>query len=159
MNISDIQHLITEKAAKFLARGTHSLLIDGQWVPAQSGQTMDVINPANEEVLGKVPSAGKADVELAVSAARRAFDHGPWSKMHGTERERLLLKLADLLEANAQSFAEVEAMDNGKSAAIARVLSMWLFPSIPCATWRAGPPKLKARPLTFRFRLRRRPSS
>ena len=124
MNISDIQHLITEKAAKFLARGTHSLLIDGQWVPAQSGQTMDVINPANEEVLGKVPSAGKADVELAVSAARRAFDHGPWSKMHGTERERLLLKLADLLEANAQSFAEVESMDNGKSAAIARVVDV-----------------------------------
>jgi NAD-dependent aldehyde dehydrogenases len=59
MNIADIKHLISDKTAKFLARGTHPLLIDGQWVQAESGQTIDVINPASEEVIGKVASAGK----------------------------------------------------------------------------------------------------
>lgn len=124
MNISDIKHLITDRTAKFLARGTHPLLIDGQWVQAESGQTIDVINPANEEVIAKVASAGKADVDKAVAAARRAFDQGPWSKMRGAERERLLMKLADLLEANAQSFAEVESLDNGKSAGMAQAVDV-----------------------------------
>jgi phenylacetaldehyde dehydrogenase len=124
MNISDIKHLISEKTAKFLARGIHPLLIDGQWVQAESGQTIDVINPANEEVIGKVASAGKVDVDKAVAAARHAFDHGPWSKMRGVERERLLMKLADLLEANAQSFAEVESLDNGKSAGMAKAVDV-----------------------------------
>jgi phenylacetaldehyde dehydrogenase len=124
MNISDIKHLISEKTATFLARGTHPLLIDGQWVQAESGQTIDVINPANEEVIGKVASAGKTEVDNAVAAARRAFDHGPWGKMRGAERERLLMKLADLLEANAQSFAEVESLDNGKSAAMAQAVDV-----------------------------------
>jgi phenylacetaldehyde dehydrogenase len=124
MNISDIKHLISEKTATFLARGTHPLLIDGQWVQADSGQTIDVINPANEEVIAKVASAGKAEVDKAVAAARRAFDQGPWGKMRGAERERLLMKLADLLEANAQSFAEVESLDNGKSAAMAQAVDV-----------------------------------
>jgi phenylacetaldehyde dehydrogenase len=124
MNISDIKHLISEKTATFLARGTHPLLIDGQWVQAESGQTIDVINPANEEVIAKVASAGKAEVDKAVAAARRAFDQGPWGKMRGAERERLLMKLADLLEANAQSFAEVESLDNGKSAAMAQAVDV-----------------------------------
>jgi phenylacetaldehyde dehydrogenase len=124
MNISDIIHLISEKTATFLARGTHPLLIDGQWVQAESGQTIDVINPANEEVIAKVASAGKAEVDKAVAAARRAFDQGPWGKMRGAERERLLMKLADLLEANAQSFAEVESLDNGKSAAMAQAVDV-----------------------------------
>jgi phenylacetaldehyde dehydrogenase len=100
------------------------LLIDGQWVQAESGQTIDVINPANEEVIAKVASAGKAEVDKAVAAARRAFDQGPWGKMRGAERERLLMKLADLLEANAQSFAEVESLDNGKSAAMAQAVDV-----------------------------------
>jgi phenylacetaldehyde dehydrogenase len=124
MNISDIKHLISEKTATFLARGTHPLLIDGQWVQAESGQTIDVINPANEEGIAKVASAGKAEVDKAVAAARRAFDQGPWGKMRGAERERLLMKLADLLEANAQSFAEVESLDNGKSAAMAQAVDV-----------------------------------
>ncbi len=124
MNISDIKHLISEKTANFLTRGTHPLLIDGQWVQAESGQTIDVINPANEEVIAKVASAGKAEVDKAVAAARRAFDQGPWGKMRGAERERLLMKLADLLEANAQSFAEVESLDNGKSAAMAQAVDV-----------------------------------
>ena len=124
MDISEIKHLICDRTAKFLARGTHPLLIDGQWVQAESGQTIDVVNPANEEVIGKVASAGKVDVDKAVAAARHAFDHGPWSKMRGVERERLLMKLADLLEANAQSFAEVESLDNGKSAGMAQAVDV-----------------------------------
>ena len=124
MDLSSVKHLISDRTATFMARGTHALLIDGQWVQAESGQTIDVVNPANEEVIAKVASAGKTDVDKAVSAARRAFDQGPWGKMRPAERQRLLLKLADLIEANAQSLAEVESLDNGKSAAIARAVDV-----------------------------------
>lgn len=124
MDISEIKHLISDKASEFLRRGTHPLLINGQWVQADSGETLDVINPATEEVIAKVASAGKSDVDKAVKAARHAFDEGPWSKMRPAERQRLLLKLADLLEANARAFAEIESVDNGKSAAIAQFVDV-----------------------------------
>lgn len=80
MDISDIKHLISERAANFLGRGSFQLLIDGKWEYAQAGATLDVINPATEGLIGKVAAAGPSDVGLAVKAARRAFDEGPWSR-------------------------------------------------------------------------------
>lgn len=124
MDISDIKHLISERAANFLGRGSFQLLIDGKWEYAQAGATLDVINPATEGLIGKVAAAGPSDVDLAVKAARRAFDEGPWSKMRPAERQRLMLKLADLVEANAQALAEVESIDNGKSVAMARAVDV-----------------------------------
>ena len=64
-------------------RKRHRLLIGGEWLEAQSGAAFDVINPATAEVISKVASAAAADIELAVAAARRAFDHGPWRKTKG----------------------------------------------------------------------------
>lgn len=124
MDISEVRHLLTERAAAFLERYMHELLIDGQWLPADSGETLDVINPATEAVIGKVASAGSTDVDRAVKAARRAFDEGPWATMRPAERQRLLLRLADLVEANAQALAEVESLDNGKSVGIARAVDI-----------------------------------
>lgn len=119
MNLSDIQHQISERASAFLNRGTHELFIDGQWVAAQTGQRLPTVNPATEAVIAEVASAGPADVDLAVRAAHRALHQGPWGRMRPMERERLMLRLADLMETHAQALAEVESLDNGKSAAIA----------------------------------------
>lgn len=110
---------ISQRASDFLARRAHRMLIDGKWLPARSGVTFNVENPATEEVLGAVPRGNQDDVDLAVAAAARAFEEGPWSTIRPVERERLLLKLADLLEANGQAIAEIESIDNGKSAAMA----------------------------------------
>ncbi len=124
MNLSDIQHQITERASAFLNRGTHDLFIDGQWVAAQTGQRLSTVNPATEAVIAEVASAGPADVDLAVRAAHRALHLGPWCRMRPVERERLMLRLADLMETHAQALAEVESLDNGKSAAIARAVDI-----------------------------------
>ena len=90
------------------------LLIDGAWVDAESGKTFETYNPATEEVLTKVAEGGKADVDKAVKAARKAFEHGPWRKMAAHERARLLFKLADAIEAHADELAQIETLDNGK---------------------------------------------
>ncbi|HMQ16841.1 MAG TPA: aldehyde dehydrogenase family protein, partial [Phycisphaerae bacterium] len=94
--------------------GPTKLLINGEWQAAASGKTFATINPATEEVIAQVAEGDAADVELAVQAARRAFDEGPWSKMSATERGKLLFKLADLIEANRKELAELETLDNGK---------------------------------------------
>jgi len=103
---------ISQDTADFLA-GKHQMLIDGQWVDGGSGETIAVYDPATEAQIATVPAADKADVDKAVAAARKAFETGPWPKMPPSERAKLLWKLADLLEANAKQFTEVEILNNG----------------------------------------------
>jgi phenylacetaldehyde dehydrogenase len=97
------------------------MLIDGKWVDAKSGQTFPVYDPATGEVLDQCAAGDKADIDLAVKAARRAFEQGPWSKMTAGERGKLIWKLGDLLERNLEEFAQIESLDNGKPVAVARV--------------------------------------
>ena len=97
----------------FLSR-PKKLLIDGKWVDAESGKTFETRNPATDEVLAKVQEGGKADVDKAVKAARKAFEDGPWRKMSAAERARCLFKLADLIEQRADELAQLETLDNGK---------------------------------------------
>ena len=96
------------------------MLIGGKWVNAASGKTFPTYNPATGEVLAHVAEGDRADVNLAVEAARRAFDSGPWPRMTASERGRLIWKLADLLEANTEEFALLESLDNGKPLTVAR---------------------------------------
>ena len=70
--------------------------------------------PLHGQVWAKVPEAGDEDVDRAVRAARAAFDEGPWGKMTGTERARLMRRFADVLAENAEDIAIVESTDNGK---------------------------------------------
>jgi len=98
-----------------------SMLIDGNWVSAQSGETFATYNPATGEAICNVPAGDEADIDAAVKAARKAFDDGPWRRMTPSERGRLLWKLADLLEENLEEFARIESLDNGKPLAVARV--------------------------------------
>src|SRR5436305_15140743 len=90
------------------------MLIGGKWVDSQSGKTFATLNPATGETICQVAEGDKADVDLAVKAARKAFESGPWPKMSASERGRLLFKLADAIEQNAEQLAALEALDNGK---------------------------------------------
>ncbi|KAK3282604.1 Aldehyde dehydrogenase 2 member B4, mitochondrial [Cymbomonas tetramitiformis] len=90
------------------------LWIDGNFVDAVSGKTFPVINPCTEEIIANVAEADEADVDLAVKAARKAFDTGAWTKMGGRQRGYHMNKLADLLERDAEEFAQLETLDNGK---------------------------------------------
>src|SRR5271168_3678762 len=100
------------------------LLIDGQW--AAAAKHFDTTNPATGEVLTQIAEASAADVDLAVQAARRAFEDrkGPWRKMSASERGRLIWHLADLLEKNIDEFAELETLDNGKPIFESRYVDM-----------------------------------
>jgi len=108
------------KVAAFLGSGPKKLLIDGKWSDAAAGETFEALDPSDETLLCRVAYARKADVERAVAAARRAFEGGPWRKMAPRHRGKLLLKLADLIEANSEQFAQLETLDNGKPLAVAR---------------------------------------
>lgn len=92
----------------------YKMLVGGEWVDARSGKTFESVNPYTGKVWATVPEAGDEDVDRAVRAAREAFDEGPWGKMTGTERARLLRRFADVLAENAEDIAVVESTDNGK---------------------------------------------
>ena len=106
-------------AATFLS-SPRQMLIGGDWRDALSGQRLDVRDPATGEVVTTVPAASAADVDLAVKAARAAFEGREWGAARPVDRERWLLKLADLLEAHAAEFAEIETVDNGKPLVISQ---------------------------------------
>jgi len=84
MNIAIRKPSLGAAAASFMTK-EKKLLIDGQWVAAQTGQTFPVEDPATQEVIAHVPAGDKADIDLAVAAARRAFEEGPWAKMSPAE--------------------------------------------------------------------------
>jgi phenylacetaldehyde dehydrogenase len=88
--------------AAFLAR-TQRMLIGGEWVEASSGASLPVTDPASNETFCHVPAGDAADIERAVAAARQAFESGEWPRHRPVDRERLLLRLADLLEAMPRS--------------------------------------------------------
>jgi phenylacetaldehyde dehydrogenase len=111
---------ISPKLAAWLAKPKHNL-IGGKWVPANSGKTFEVFNPADGMVISTVPDSGSETINRAVAAARQAFESGPWRRMTPSERGKILWRVGDLLLQNADEFAELESVDNGKPKAVARV--------------------------------------
>jgi acyl-CoA reductase-like NAD-dependent aldehyde dehydrogenase len=87
------------------------LFINGKFIPAEDGATLPVLNPHDNSVIAEVSMAGKVDIDKAVAAAKAAFPK--WSRMAAMDRGRLLLKLADAIEANADELARLESMDTG----------------------------------------------
>ncbi|HUL18927.1 MAG TPA: aldehyde dehydrogenase family protein [Steroidobacteraceae bacterium] len=106
------------------------LLIDGKWVAAASGKTFDVKNPATGATIARAAEGDKADIDLAVSAARRAFEAGAWPSMTPSERSRLVWRIGDLISQHADELAELESLDNGKPRAVARVADVPLAADI-----------------------------
>src|SRR5580692_10035558 len=93
---------------------TYKNYVNGEWVASASGQTFPVYDPSTEEVIAEVAAAGAADVDLAVKAARAAFDSGPWATTTAQDRGRILFKLAEKIRANAAMLAEIESRNSGK---------------------------------------------
>lgn len=112
------------------------LLINNCWVASESGETFATINPSTGEEICQVAAADAADVDKAVLAARRAFEQGPWRKMHASERGRLLYRLADLIEKNGDELARLEALDNGKPVSVAKRVDV--AKSVACYRYFAG---------------------
>jgi len=90
------------------------MLIGGKWVDSVSGKTFATLNPATGEEICQVAEGDKADIDLAVKAARKAFESGPWPRMNASDRGRLLHKLADAIESHIEELAALETLDNGK---------------------------------------------
>src|SRR3977135_3926999 len=105
--MSSVQPVETNTTRKY------QLLIDGQWVDAESGKTFSTPNPATGETLAEVAEADKPDIDKAVAAARRALE-GKWSKISARDRGRLLYKLSPLIEQHVKKLAELKTQNNGK---------------------------------------------
>jgi len=113
---------LAAKASAFAAR-PKGLLIGGRWLPARSGATFEVVDPATGKSFAKAAAGDVADVDAAVAAARAAFEGPAWSTATPSARARLLLKLADLIEANADELALLETQDNGMPFRMARMVA------------------------------------
>jgi aldehyde dehydrogenase (NAD+) len=111
------------------------LLINNRWVSSESGKTFPTINPATGEEICQVAEADAGDVDNAVRAARTAFE-GPWRKMHASERGRMLHRLADLIEKNADQLALLESVDNGKPVSVAKAVDV--AKTVACYRYFAG---------------------
>ena len=117
--VPQIQTSVSEFVAK-----PRTMLIGGNWVGAVSGKAFDTYNPATGEVLAHVAEGDKADVDLAVMAARKAFESGPWPAMSPSERGRLLWTLAELIDQHQEELAELETLDNGKPLLFSRIVDV-----------------------------------
>ena len=96
------------------------LFINGQWVDAASGRTFETPNPATGETLARVAEGDAEDINRAVSAARAAFETGPWSRMTPSDRGRIIWRIGDLILEHQDELAQLESLDNGKPFAVAQ---------------------------------------
>ncbi len=108
------------EAAKKVVGELQDLFINGQWVKPASGRYFAPINPATEEPITQVAQASEKEVEAAVTAARRAFDQGPWSRMKPLDRGKRIFRIAEVMEQQAEELSLIESLDTGKPLAIAR---------------------------------------
>lgn len=115
---------LVEQAALAGLKATprHQLFINGRFVDAQNGETLPTLNPHDNSPIVNVAMAGTADVDLAVEAAGKAFP--AWSRMAAADRGRILLRLADLIEANADELARLESLDTGHPLKDSRALDV-----------------------------------
>src|SRR6201993_399416 len=102
-----------ESRAIVSLRESYGLFIDGEFSPGVDGRAFKTISPATEEVLAEVTEAGPVDVDRAVTAARKAYEH-TWSVMPGRERAKYLFRIARIVQERARELAVLESLDNGK---------------------------------------------
>jgi len=110
---ASVESARVESATSSFLNRQHELLIDGKWVPALGGELLEVFDPSTARLLARVAAGSAADIDAAAKAARRAFCSPPWSKMRAAERSRLLYRLADAVESNADELAWLESLDGG----------------------------------------------
>jgi len=93
---------------------SYQMYINGEWVNAKDGKTLESVNPSTGKSWAIIPEASEIDVDAAVQSAHRAFAEGPWSKMTATERGKLLRRLADILAEHSENLGHTETVDTGK---------------------------------------------
>lgn len=113
----------SESAQNMLARKPQ-LFINNTWVDSTAGETLPVVDPSSGKEVARIVEANGEDVNRAVAAARTAFDDGRWTSLPAIARERMLHKLADLIEIHSDELAELEAIDNGKPIAMAKAVDL-----------------------------------
>jgi len=106
---------LPEAVRDFITPGHKKMLIGGKWVDAVSGKTFVTVNPATAEPLAMVAEGDAADIDRAVEAARKAFDEGPWPHEKPSQRTKVLLRIAELIEQHRDELAQLETLDNGKT--------------------------------------------
>jgi aldehyde dehydrogenase (NAD+) len=111
-------------AAREFIAGPHRLLIGSERPEAADGRTFATLDPATGRELARVPQAGAEDVQRAVAAARAAFEEGPWPTLAASERERLILALAQVVADHAEELAQIESLDNGKPVKLAQFVDV-----------------------------------
>src|SRR5690606_5054136 len=110
---------LSQPVTLFLAK-PRQILIGGKWVDAVSGKTFPVVDPATGAEIARVAEGDKAAIDLAVKAARKAFESGPWAEMSPSKRGRLMHRIGDLILENVDELATLESLDNGKPYAVAK---------------------------------------
>jgi len=129
--------VLTEPTSTQVPIKQTKILINNKWVDSVSGKTFETTNPATGDVIANVAEADAADVDLAVKAARKAFHpKAVWRRMSAAERGKLLSRLADLIEKNADELATLESLDNGKPRHVAGAADLPL--TIACYRYYAG---------------------
>lgn len=121
MSVTQTPMLASVKA--FLAR-QHHLYIDGRWIESSNDARLSVFDPATGGVIASCASAHEQDIDWAVSSAWRAFQTRVWSRMLPAQRERILLRFADLVESHADELAQLITLEQGKSLNLARHLEV-----------------------------------
>src|SRR6266566_4291418 len=111
-------------AAREFISQSHRLLIGSERPEAADGRTFATFDPATGREITELPHAGAGDVERAVAAARDAFADGPWASLAAAGRERLMLALAEAIEARAEEIAQIESLDNGKPVGLAQYVDV-----------------------------------
>jgi aldehyde dehydrogenase (NAD+) len=125
MTTATLPEQLSDSARSFAA-GPHRLIVGGERVDAADGRTFDTIDPSTGRPIAAVAQAGAEDVDRAVRAARNAFEEGSWRQGPPSQRTRLMLSLADLVEQHADELAQLESLDNGKPVGLAKLIDVRL---------------------------------
>ena len=118
MDASILNYKVNDNVGKFLNQN-QKLYINGKWIDAKSGKTFDVEDPATGKKIATCAAGDKNDIDLAVQAARKAFDSGKWTSMPNNERGKIIWKIGELIDEHNEELAQLESLDNGKPVAVA----------------------------------------
>lgn len=124
MFVPKIESVLDPVALEFVRMPVQKMLIDGQLVEAVSGETMETLDPASSLKITTFQRGSAHDVDLAVNAANRALKNPSWSRMLPADRQKLLLDLADLIEKNSETIANLETLDQGQPLWVAEMVQV-----------------------------------
>ena len=122
--MNHVNRIATLDSVNSFLKRNHGLYIDGGWISAQSTDTLPIFDPSTGQQISTTIDANAYDVERAVTSAHKAFVSGVWSRRLPAERERILLRYADLLEQHAEELAQLETLEQGKSINVSRAFEV-----------------------------------